>query len=286
MKGIIACPFTQTVFEVEIDPKATLQSMYHHIGCKLVEKVTLDTQNDIWIDEEGLFQPYMKGIPSFCSHRYIPTYLAGRMLILGVDEETGECRDTAYDVNYVKRHVGFWTREQVENQDPSDYCYKLLKIGSKGADMGEIGIFATHEEAVKASGVSDIIPVPIDVALGFGGDAYSIMKCHAKGGNTNPYVIQGFHFLPESLIKEMAINKNNEEPSLSQIADIIEADWKKPYFGAMPYIQAMKELETIEDKYFMDDARDIVTRFLVNADRWRGPVAKKIKEQLRKMLKK
>jgi hypothetical protein len=286
MKGIIACPFTQTVFEVEIDSKATLLSMYQHLECKLVEKVTLDTQNDIWIDEEGLFQPHMKGVPSFCSHRYIPTYLAGRILILGVDVTTGECRDTTYDVDRVKIHVNFWTREQVEFQDPSEYRYRLFKVGNNGVIMHEVGVFATSEEAVKASGVSDILPVPIDVALDFKGDAYTVIKFHTNKDKSIHNAVQGFHFLSENAVKEMAINKNNEEPSLSQIADIIEADWKKPYFGAIPYIQAMKELETIEDKYFEDDARDIVTRFLVNADRWRGPVAKKIKEQLRKMLKK
>lgn len=73
--------------------------------------------------------------------------------------------------------------------------------------------------------------------------------------------------------------------SLSEIARDIWKDWPEAWYGAVPYIEAMEELNTIHDRYYQDSARDIVIRFLGNATRWRGPVAKDIKSELRAMLK-
>ena len=73
--------------------------------------------------------------------------------------------------------------------------------------------------------------------------------------------------------------------SLNHIAYEISKDWRKPYFGAVPYIKAMQSLDTIEDKYGLDDARDIVARFLCNAATWRGPVARAVKAELNAMLR-
>lgn len=72
---------------------------------------------------------------------------------------------------------------------------------------------------------------------------------------------------------------------LSEIAQEIAGDWKKPYFGAVPYIEAMRELASIDDKYYFDDARGIVLYFLANAGTWRGPVAQRVKAELKGMTK-
>jgi len=72
---------------------------------------------------------------------------------------------------------------------------------------------------------------------------------------------------------------------LYTIARDIIANWPKPYFGAVPYIQAMEDLDSIEDSYFADSARSIVAYFLSNATTWRGPVARTIKAELNAMLK-
>jgi len=67
------------------------------------------------------------------------------------------------------------------------------------------------------------------------------------------------------------------------IARDIRNDWKNPYFGAVPYIQAMSSLSFIDDKYGMDDAKGIILYFLSNANAWRGPVAREIKKELKKI---
>lgn len=67
------------------------------------------------------------------------------------------------------------------------------------------------------------------------------------------------------------------------IAREIVADWKNVYFGAVPYIHAMSALNSINDMFIHDSAKSIVLYFLGNAQSWRGPVAKRIKAELKAM---
>ena len=76
-----------------------------------------------------------------------------------------------------------------------------------------------------------------------------------------------------------------EQRTLSAIAREITRDWKNPYFGAQPYLGAMRGMGDMADNYFEDDARSIVLYFLSNATGWRGEVAKRVKKELRGMLK-
>lgn len=69
--------------------------------------------------------------------------------------------------------------------------------------------------------------------------------------------------------------------SLATIAREIRADWKKPYFGAVPYLEAMQSLDSVEDAYGFDSGRSIVLYFLANAGTWKGPVAKATKAELK-----
>lgn len=75
-----------------------------------------------------------------------------------------------------------------------------------------------------------------------------------------------------------------EGRTLRQIASEIAQDWRNPYFGALPYLDAMGDLETVRDSYGCDSGDSIVRYFLVNASRWRGETAKRIKAELKAML--
>lgn len=72
---------------------------------------------------------------------------------------------------------------------------------------------------------------------------------------------------------------------LYDIAYDIKRDWKKPYFGAVPYLDAMLQLESINDKFYEDSAKSIVLYFLSNASTWRGETAKRVKAELKAMVK-
>lgn len=70
---------------------------------------------------------------------------------------------------------------------------------------------------------------------------------------------------------------------LHVIAREITADWKKPYFGAVPYIRAMETLHSITNNYGADTGKSIVLYFLANATGWRGDAARRIKAELKAM---
>ena len=72
---------------------------------------------------------------------------------------------------------------------------------------------------------------------------------------------------------------------LSTIAREIRSDWKKVNFAAVPYLQAMSTLNSVDDTYISDSARSIVNYFLSNASTWRGETAKRIKKELNAMVK-
>lgn len=72
--------------------------------------------------------------------------------------------------------------------------------------------------------------------------------------------------------------------NLSAIATIIRQDWKKIYFGAVPYLSAMQELSHIGQAYGHDSAATIVRYFLANSSTWRGETAKAVKSKLKHLL--
>lgn len=73
--------------------------------------------------------------------------------------------------------------------------------------------------------------------------------------------------------------------SLSAIAREIRQDWKKPYFGAVPYLKAMSSLLTLDSMYGAETAHTVVVTFLSNAATWRGETARRVKAELNAMLK-
>lgn len=72
---------------------------------------------------------------------------------------------------------------------------------------------------------------------------------------------------------------------IREIAAEIRKDWKKPYFGAVPYLTAMFTLNSIKDNYYYDTGSSIVGYFLANATTWRGETARRVKKELNQMLK-
>ena len=70
---------------------------------------------------------------------------------------------------------------------------------------------------------------------------------------------------------------------LYEIAREISKDWKPVYFGAVPYLEAMLTLNSIDDNYIFDSAKSVVIYFLSNATTWRGETARRVKVELKKM---
>ena len=72
---------------------------------------------------------------------------------------------------------------------------------------------------------------------------------------------------------------------LYEIASDIRRSWKKVYFGAVPYLDAMGSLNSIDENYGLDSAKSIVLYFLANAQTFRGEDARRIKTELKALVK-
>lgn len=70
-----------------------------------------------------------------------------------------------------------------------------------------------------------------------------------------------------------------------EIAREIRKDWKQPYFGAVPYMDAMLTLNSIHDNYIFDSGKSVVLYFLANANTWRGDTARRVKAELKALTK-
>jgi len=83
---------------------------------------------------------------------------------------------------------------------------------------------------------------------------------------------------------ETQLTESGHRP-IYEIATEILKDWKKPYFGAIPYLQAMQRIGDIKEKYGYEDAQMVVLYFLSNAQTWRGETARRIKKELNAIAK-
>jgi hypothetical protein len=75
---------------------------------------------------------------------------------------------------------------------------------------------------------------------------------------------------------------------IRQICDIareIRTIWSSVNYAAKPYLEAMLDLNVVTDMYGADSAKSIILYFLSNASTWRGEDAKRIKAELKQMIK-
>lgn len=87
-------------------------------------------------------------------------------------------------------------------------------------------------------------------------------------------------------------NKSNDEDKASNsatprllcdIAKEIKKTWPNVNYAARPYLDAMESLTTMDSSYYADGAKSVVLYFLANASTWRGPDARRIKAELKKI---
>ena len=116
-KGILIDVQNRTITEVEVTKDSNdseLQSMYNHIKCGMVECVSLNDENDVWVDEEGLLT--LSPFSMFFKTEGYHEFLCGNGLVLGFDEENGDSSDTTLTIDDVKSKVTFHTLNEVRRQ--------------------------------------------------------------------------------------------------------------------------------------------------------------------------
>jgi hypothetical protein len=69
-----------------------------------------------------------------------------------------------------------------------------------------------------------------------------------------------------------------------EIARDVHENWLHVYFGAVPYLEAMDYLTTLDESYGEDPAWHVLNYFLSNATTWRGEKAREIKAEIKALL--
>jgi hypothetical protein len=77
----------------------------------------------------------------------------------------------------------------------------------------------------------------------------------------------------------------NERVTVSEIAHAIAKDWANVSPYAVDYLNAMKEIRSVEDNYYDDSAKSVILYFLANANTYRGENARAYKALLKEMVK-
>ena len=77
----------------------------------------------------------------------------------------------------------------------------------------------------------------------------------------------------------------NELVSVSEIAHAIAKDWQNISPYAKDYLNAMKDIRSVNDNYYADSAHSVILYFLANAGSYRGENARTYKALLKALLK-
>lgn len=78
----------------------------------------------------------------------------------------------------------------------------------------------------------------------------------------------------------------DDKRTFKRIAQDIKSTWLNVYFGAIPYLEALLELDTSDpnERYLLDTAGDIARYFLANAQTFRGADARRLKAELKELI--
>ena len=106
LTGILIDPYLKKITNVNVGTDYTLQDMYKHIGCSMVEVVSFGDANDLWVDEEGLLkrdQRFFKvhNLPS--GHHGV---IVGRALLLKCGD-SGGTESTTLDIEEVTPRISW-----------------------------------------------------------------------------------------------------------------------------------------------------------------------------------
>lgn len=88
MKGILIDPDEQRVRIVDLG-KGELKDFYRVLSCDLIDRVSFNDNNDLVVDDEGLF----KNHKIFYRIVGVPGHYVGKTVIVGVNREQGEWAD-------------------------------------------------------------------------------------------------------------------------------------------------------------------------------------------------
>lgn len=141
MKGILINPESRTITEVEV--KKGINAIYALIHADTFDCVYIDPHNTVYVDDNGL----LNDPEFFFKLQGYPQPLAGRGLILGVDDEGGS-RSATVTLDWAQHNVTF-ERLQVEGFRQIDTVVDHPILGPNTPLIGSEPIFRKGEKTMK-----------------------------------------------------------------------------------------------------------------------------------------
>ena len=103
MKAILIDVKNQEIKEVEHDD--TLKSIYEYVDCRTFDVISIDNNNYVYVDDEGLFVEDQRYFEYLGNERSVR--LAGNGLILGLNHDSGDSISTTLTAEEVRNKVVF-----------------------------------------------------------------------------------------------------------------------------------------------------------------------------------
>ena len=103
IKAIIVDPHKREIYETEIENN--LEGLKGAIDDNWIELVRINAQNDMYVDEEGLFKENQQFFVIAGRERKLP--IAGKAVIVGSDTSTGDQISVNMPLDVIKSMVSF-----------------------------------------------------------------------------------------------------------------------------------------------------------------------------------
>ena len=107
----------------EVTIEEGIQPIYDVLKIDCFTVVAFDFENDVYIDDNGLLTMTPKS--TFFTIKGYNGFLVGNGLIMGIDSNSGESKDTTLSVEYVESIVKFYSHQEVVKMFP-----EIVKIFS------------------------------------------------------------------------------------------------------------------------------------------------------------
>ncbi len=108
-KGFKIDSKSRTIVPIMVGDYRDIQSK---IGCDLFTCVDLNQSETLYVDDEGLLT--INSETTFFLHKDYPSPLAGNGVILGLDSNTGDSKDSALTLEEIESSVKFMSLREVQ----------------------------------------------------------------------------------------------------------------------------------------------------------------------------
>ena len=102
-KGFLINSVNKTITEVQVGDYKDIQSK---IGCRCFDVVSIDDDNDVYVDDEGLLS--IDDNSKFFGFKGHDIRLCGNGVVLGINQKTGDSKDCTITKEWLNENIVFF----------------------------------------------------------------------------------------------------------------------------------------------------------------------------------